>query len=120
MRGFGTLTLALAAVAAALFTSEARADTMDPALNRFVLVDAVGNAGADAPEADPQRESDDERDAEACGQSDVRRARPPFSAPIHERILSGGLAAIMNDMKAMKNSFMSFMVKALFVSRTSE
>lgn len=40
MRGFGSITLALAAVAAALFTSEARADTMDPALNRLVLVDA--------------------------------------------------------------------------------
>jgi hypothetical protein len=40
MRGLGSLTLALAAVAAPLFTSEARADTMDPALNRLVLVDA--------------------------------------------------------------------------------
>lgn len=40
MRGLGPISLALAAVAAALFSSEARADTMDPALNRFVLVNA--------------------------------------------------------------------------------
>ena len=40
MRGFGSTVLALAASAVALLSSAARADTMDPALNRFVMVDA--------------------------------------------------------------------------------
>ena len=41
MRGFGSILVALAASAVALWSSAARADTMDPALNRFVLVDAA-------------------------------------------------------------------------------
>jgi len=43
MRGIGSITFALAVSAScgvALSASEARADTMDPALNRFVLADA--------------------------------------------------------------------------------
>lgn len=40
MRGFGSILVGLAASAVALWSSAARADTMDPALNRFVLVDA--------------------------------------------------------------------------------
>ena len=42
MRGLGSIFLALAAVTAATLTaSAARADTMDPVLNRFVLVNAA-------------------------------------------------------------------------------
>lgn len=41
MRGFGSILFALAASAVALGSSAARADTMDPVLNRFVLVDAA-------------------------------------------------------------------------------
>lgn len=40
MRRFGSILFAAAMSAAALWSSAARADTMDPALNRFVLVDA--------------------------------------------------------------------------------
>lgn len=40
MRGTGSIIFALAVSAVALTASEARADTMDPALNRFVLVNA--------------------------------------------------------------------------------
>jgi hypothetical protein len=40
MRGFGSSLIAVAASAVALWSSAARADIMDPALNRLVLVDA--------------------------------------------------------------------------------